>query len=127
MLGLDVIEVMTPSGHPSIINKIKRSSVCGLKFGGGVVFSQICSVASGAFKELYTLLVSKSLPFYVQESVSLALLVIVFFFFCLFISLNKYLLISTILCHCLSCRNSSNTAKPKKQIKTHNYLLNIFF
>ena len=24
---------------------IKRSSVCGLKFGGGVVFSQICSVA----------------------------------------------------------------------------------
>ena len=25
---------------------IKRSSVCGLKFGGGVVFSQICSVAS---------------------------------------------------------------------------------
>ena len=22
MLGLDVIEVMTPSGHPSIINKI---------------------------------------------------------------------------------------------------------
>lgn len=23
MLGLDAIEVMTPSGHPSIINKIK--------------------------------------------------------------------------------------------------------
>ena len=37
---------------------IKRSSVCGLKFGGGVVFSQICSVASGAFKEQYKLLVS---------------------------------------------------------------------
>ena len=32
MLGLDVIEVMTPSGHPSIINKIKlksRTSSCG--------------------------------------------------------------------------------------------------
>ena len=40
---------------------IKRSSVCGLKFGGGVVFSQICSVASGAFKEQYTLLVSLNL------------------------------------------------------------------
>jgi hypothetical protein len=26
MFGLDVIEFMTPSGHPSIINKIVRSS-----------------------------------------------------------------------------------------------------
>ena len=24
MLGLDMIEVMTPSGHPSIINKMKH-------------------------------------------------------------------------------------------------------
>ena len=28
MLGLDVIEVMTPSGHPSIINKIFHRQLC---------------------------------------------------------------------------------------------------
>ena len=27
MLGLDVIEVMTPSGHPSIINKIRHNLI----------------------------------------------------------------------------------------------------
>jgi hypothetical protein len=34
MLGLDVIEVMTPSGHPSIINKIRQKKTS---------FSQILS------------------------------------------------------------------------------------
>ena len=92
---------------------IKRSSVCGLKFGGGVVFSQICSVASGAFKEQYTLLVSLNLSVSERKPSTSS---DHFFAYC------KCLLISTICVIAYHVLNSNNTAKPEKNIETHSFL-----
>ena len=90
---------------------IKRSSVCGLKFGGGVVFSQICSVASGAFKEQYTLLVSLNLSVNERKPSTSSN-----WFFCLFLILNICWYPQFVWLHVL---NSNNAAKPEKNIETH--------
>ena len=90
---------------------IKRSSVCGLKFGGGVVFSQICSVASGAFKEQYTLLVSLNLSVNERKPSTSS-----DWFFCLFLILNICWYPQFVWLYVL---NSNNAAKPEKKIETH--------